>query len=518
MNNPAGKKPDMLTAEQMLTQILSVSGNFWSATQAQLAGLARYSTDFLTPLLISTRYFSEVESTRAFSRPFPETFVSYLQLLMFNLNVAARGLGGVLEAAAASGNATSGTEMLCNLLETHSWRAAEQILKRQVALFETLAYRYPKAIEAIGSEFGFHFERRGSVKVAESKRFTVYQVLPNQPGVSVHKNGKPVLILPPYVLGANILAFLPAENRSYVHCFANQGIPTYIRVLKDIRTTEALQVMTGDDDARDTRMFCEHLSRRHGRPVTLNGYCQGGFNALCDLLSGELDELVDAFITCVSPMDGTRSRGLAHFLHTLPARFNDLAYGTKTLPNGNRVADGKLMGWVYKLKSIETESPAATFLRDLNMFARQKTDDIQIGKTAAALNYWLNFERYDLPLGITEMSFASYNTPISADGTLPVKLFGRTLNLKRLAARKIPWLICYGEQDDLVERETALAPTDFIDVEVSAFPKGHVAMATSWSAPQSACALHTCFGNPVCRGPVRFHLDLENDKRKSAKQ
>ena len=130
--------------------------------------------------------------------------------------------------------------------------------------------------------------------------------------------------------------------------------------------------MTGEDDARDTRLFCETVMKSHGKPVTLNGYCQGGFSALCDLLSGELDGLVDAFITCVAPMDGTRSKGLADFLKSLPKRFNDLAYGIKTLPSGNRVADGKLMGWVYKIKSIDHESPIPAFYRDLMMFARQK--------------------------------------------------------------------------------------------------------------------------------------------------
>jgi hypothetical protein len=226
-------------------------------------------------------------------------------------------------------------------------------------------------------------------------------------------------------------------------------------------------------------------------------------------LSGELDGLVDALITCVAPMDGTRSKELANFLSHLPQRFNDLAYGTKTLPNGNTVADGKLMGWVYKLKSIETESPVAVFYRDLMMFARQKGTNIKISKTAAALNYWLNNERSDLPMEITKMSFASYNTPITNDGTLPVKLFGKTLSFKRLQEKKIKWLICYGENDDLVEKETALAPLDYIDAEVTAFPKGHVAMATSWSHPDSACALHTRFGEQDYRGPVRYQLDLD---------
>jgi hypothetical protein len=208
-------------------------------------------------------------------------------------------------------------------------------------------------------------------------------------------------------------------------------------------------------------------------------------------------------------MDGTRSKGLARFLSRLPQRFNDLAYGTKTLPNGNQVADGKLMGWVYKLKSIEQEIPAAAFYRDLMMFARQKNGDQQISKTAAALNYWLQNERYDLPLEITRISFASYNTPITADGTLPVRLFGGELNLKRLKEKNIPWLICYGTHDDLVEKETALAPIDHVDAEVTPFPKGHVAIATSWSSPQSACALHTRFGDGNYRGPVRYHMDLD---------
>ena len=345
--------------------------------------------------------------------------------------------------------------------------------------------------------------------MSETDRFVLYQVLPTDSTVSVRNGGKPILILPPYVLGANILGFLPGENRSYAHSFANQGIPTYIRILKDIKTIEALQVMTGEDDARDTRTFCEAIRERHGRGVTLNGYCQGGFSALCNLLSGELDDLVDAFVTCVAPMDGTRSVGLSSFLANLPQRFNDLDYGTKTLPNGNKVADGKLMGWVYKLRSIEDESPIAAFYRDLMMFASQRSADFKISKTAAGLNYWLNNERYDLPMEITRMSFLSYNTPITKDGTLPVRLFGRKLNLQRLQAKQIPWLICYGLNDNLVEPPTALAPLDYVEAEVSAFPKGHVAIATSWSDPNSACALHTRFGDKNYRGPVRYQLDLE---------
>jgi hypothetical protein len=387
----------------------------------------------------------------------------------------------------------------------------EQFARRQAKLLEALTRVYPNAIKSIAPEYGFHFDHGEHKKIDETDRFVLYRITPFQSKVTVRAETKPILIIPPYVLGANILGFLPGEDRSYAHCYANQGFPTYIRILKDIDSTPALQVMTGEDDAKDMRRFCETIYRIHEKPVTLNGYCQGGFNALCNLLSGELDNLVDAFITCVSPMDGTKSKGLASFLSKLNPRFNDLAYGTKTLPNGNRVADGKLMGWVYKLKSIEQEIPAAVFFRDLMMFAGQKGQEVKVSKTAAALNYWLMNERTDLPLEITKISFASFNTPITKDGTLPVQLFGKKLNLKRMQEKNLPWLICYGIHDDLVEKETALAPLDHVEAEVSPFPKGHVAIATSWSSPKSACALHTRFGDGNYRGPVRFHMDLDGD-------
>ena len=96
--------------------------------------------------------------------------------------------------------------------------------------------------------------------------------------------------------------------------------------------------------------------------------------------------------------------------------------------------------------------------------------------------------------------------------SLPFQLFDRHLNFKRLQEKNIPFLICYGEKDDLVDKEAALAPLDYIPAEVTCFPKGHGAIATSWSNPDSACALHTRFGNNY-RGPVRFHLDLENGEQ-----
>jgi len=484
-----------------------------NASQNYLRAISKYSNDFMMPYLIATRYFNNAEKQKLRDASPIDSVQSYMELLAFNFDLIGKGVLSSMKAMTQSGELEMENALaaVLNTLVCSEGEDIEGFLARQAKMMDVMANQYPNAIQAIEPEFGFHFERGDNKKIAETDRFVLYQILPTDSKAKVNNSGKPVIIIPPYVLGANILSFLPNEKRSYAHCFANQGIPTYIRIFKDIGTNEAVQIMTGEDDVLDTRLFCERVKGKHGKSVTLNGYCQGGFSAVCNLLSGELDGLVDALITCVSPMDGTRSKGLSDFLKDLPQRFNDLLYGTKTLPNGNQVADGKLMGWIYKLKSIEDESPIAAFYRDLRMFGHQEGTDVKISKTAAAINYWLNHERNDLPLAITQMSFDSYNIPIDKDGTLPVKLFGKKLNLKRLKEKKIQWLICYGESDDLVEKETALAPIDYIDAEVTAFPKGHVAIATSWSHPDSVCALHTRFGDKNYRGPVRFQLDIEDN-------
>jgi poly(3-hydroxyalkanoate) synthetase len=399
-------------------------------------------------------------------------------------------------------------------LNTLHYNQGEDIaafMARQARLMELVVHEYPQAIRNIEPEYGFHFDDGNYVKTAETERFCLYQVLPWDKSVKVREEGKPIVIIPPFVLGANILSFLPGEGKSFVHCFANQGIPTYIRIVKDIYAHPAVQEMTGEEDCLDTKFFLEQVRNAHGRPVTLCGYCQGGFTAVINYLSGELDGLVDALISSVAPMDGTRSKGLSAFLEQIPPRFEDISFAFKTLPNGKRVVNGALMSWVFKLKSLDKENPIVAFYRDLKLF--EKT--LKINKTAAAINYWMLYDQTDLPLEICKLSYDSYTIPVAKDGTLPVTLFGRPLNFKRIQEKGLKFLICIAEKDDLVERESALAPLDWVDAEVAVFPKGHVAIATSWSLPTTECALDRCFLN--YRGPVRFQLDLETEEDKALK-
>jgi hypothetical protein len=490
----------------------------WSASLAQARegqiyanGLLRYFHDFIEAYLISMSYFQEVEREKILQEPPAQTIQDYTELLFLNQQLSLRALKSSISTVSQYYLPRYGdiADAWLNTVLSRGGEDLESLLTGHVRLMEKVVYEYPEAIRDIRSEYGFHFDQEGYRKVVETERFLLYQVLPSHAGVPVREDGKPVIVIPPFVLGTNILAFLPGQNKSFVHAFANHGIPTYIRVAKDIWTTPAFQVMTGEEDVQDMVRFSEAVRRRHGKQVSICGYCQGGFTSLCGILSGELDGLVDTLITCVSPMDGSRSPGLSTFLQNLPPRFNDLAYGTKTLPNGNQVADGKLMGWVYKLRAIDDEFPLIGLYRDTVMLSCDGRPKEKFNKTALAINYWLSYERTDLPLEITNMSFRSYNIPITGDGTLPVSLFGRKLNLHRMPEKGVKWLICYGERDDLVEKETALAPQDFIEVEVTGFPKGHLAIATSWSNPRSEFALDKRFGENKARGPVLFQLEID---------
>ncbi len=475
------------------------------AAQTYWYGLSRYLNQFMAPAFLALPSFQETEKDKWGGLPPWQHLRDYLALWHFNQMVAQQGWQQGLSVMREH-HLREMREAMSAWVNTLLHREGEDLAQfsaRQAQLMDLLVHAYPKAIQAIEPEYGLHFDDGGYIKAAETDRFILYQVLPRDKGVEVRPQGKPILIIPPYVLGANIMAFLPGEHRSYVHCFANQGIPTYIRIVKDIETSEAVQVMTGEDDCRDTRALCQEIQKRHGRPVTLSGYCQGGFTAVVNYLSGELDGLVDALNTCVAPMDGTRSPGLVEFLKLVPERFREVGYAVKTLPNGNQVVDGRLMSWVFKLKSMDRENPVTAFHRDLVLLSRGR----KISKSAAAINYWLLYDITDLPLQITRMSFDSYTIPVSPDGTLPVKLFGRNLNFNRIKEKGIPWQICVAEQDDLVEKESALAPLDWVEAEVAIFPKGHAAIATSWSLPTSECSLHCRFDK--YRGPVHYQLDLE---------
>jgi len=468
-------------------------------------GIMKYINEFMEPYWTASQSFWETEQQKKIpSTTIWQTAADYMELVLFNCKIWGDGYLGM-----------SKEQMDYLQLELERLRSLDQSSDEDFfdywenldANLKALVYDFPKEIEK-AEGFGFDFTDRRYRLVAETPRFSLYQVLPWEEGIQVNDQLKPIIIIHPFVLGGNILAFDPDGRKSYVHSFANAGIPTYFRSLKDISHPE-VQVMRGEDDALDTKYFCQLLKKKHGRKVTLNGFCQGGFMAMLDILSGELDGLVDGLITCVAPMDGTRSAALVDYMNHLPERYRDLEYSKKYVTGGNDIVDGMVMSWVYKLKSISKEAPGATFFRELTAVRAAKDKNVKVSKTASYLLHWIKYDRSDLPKDITMLSFMSYTRPVAPDGTLPVTLFDRKLNFTDLKKKNIQYLLCYAEEDDLVDRPAAVVPCEFADVEVTVFPKGHGSIATSWSSPASACALHREFEHrgKKYRGPVKWQLD-----------
>lgn len=500
-----------------MVNLWSMPLKMWSTTFASAratalywTGVFQYTRSFLEPFFIASKSFREEESRRLSDHTL-ENISNYAHLSAFNLMLAGTAWKSSVNKALEyhSREFQRFAFALINTLEGADGETVDQYMAKEVEALERLLVDYPEAIHDIERDYGFHFDSDNYLLIDETERMSLYQVLPTEADVEVRPDRKPVLIAHPYVLGPNILAFLPEERKSYVHAFANQGIPTYVRIIKDIHSNPAVQVMTGEEDVLDTKLFSENIVGRHGKRLTINGVCQAGFIFLAGLLSGEFENLVDTLIICNSPIDGTRDEGLKRYMDEVVPRFRSLAYATKTMPNGNRVIDGKIMSWVYRLKSMENEAPLYTYYRDIDQFEEDVRHGVRgIGKTASAINRWLVYDRTDLPIDVTNLSRLSYTVPISPEGDLPFKLFGRRLNLNYINDKGINFLICYAREDKLVERSSSLAPLEFVKAEVTELPEGHAAIFTTWSHPDSEYALHKRFPNGQ-RGPVRFHLDLD---------
>ncbi|MBK8175875.1 MAG: hypothetical protein IPK66_11595 [Rhodospirillales bacterium] len=375
-------------------------------------------------------------------------------------------------------------------------------VRREADVMEAVA-NFNEQIEKIKDEFGFQFDSPDYKLVHETSTFQMYQVLPIKKGVKVRDDLPPVLLVPPYMLGVHILSFLPFENKSYAHSFANEGIPTYVRVVKDIMSTEAVQQTTPDEDCLQTLELCTKLKQIHGKKVVLNGTCQGGYICLMNVLSGKLTDVCDTLITNVAPIDGTYSAAISG----MPQMHSDFI--TTPLANGNKVANGYMLSLGMRFVAIDRETP---LVKVLDQAALQKATDLNPGKTPAALFRWLLKERVHLPLAVAQMSTCTFQQPIAEDGSLPVSLFGKPLNLKDLATLGVTWYQNYAIKDDLVTPACATAGNKHLEgtnvVETVAFHGGHVAILTSpYSKKAPVNGEFTDATGKKVRGPVKFIID-----------
>jgi hypothetical protein len=476
-----------------------IASDAWRYFVSLNRALSRERTEFMDSCMIAAEI-----AFRA-SRQNRTSWQQLFDIAQHNQELVTRGMFSTQEKLASYqwDKFEEGSKALFNTLWGADGEKFAQFMRREADVMQLVA-NFSEQVEKIGAEFGFHFESRHYELIAETDCFLMYQVLPIKNGVTVRADLKPMLLVPPYMLGEHILAFLPHEDKSYAHAFANEGIPTYIRVVKDIWETEKVQTMTPEDDCLQTLELCRKLVAIHGQKMTLNGTCQGGYICLMNLLSGRFRDVCDTLITNVAPIDGTYSAAIAG----MPQMHDDFILST--LPNGNQVANGYLLSLGMRFVAIDRETPLITVL---NQAVLQENSRGNPGKTPAALYRWLRKERVHLPPAIAAMSSCTFQKPVGADGTLPVKLFGEALNLKELAPLGIRWYQNYAIKDDLVTPACATAGNKFLDgtgvVETVAFPGGHVAILTSPYAKKAP--VNGTFVDAVgtsARGPVKFQRDV----------
>jgi len=462
----------------------------------------------------SESYLIAAQTAMQASRSNPMSLAETMEVLIHKNQLINKGMSATSEKlqGAVWDQVEEGMQAFLNTVMKQDGEKISGYLQREAEVMEAVA-NFHEDIEKIKDEFGFQFKTTDYELIHETDTFLMYQVLPIKEGVKVRNDLKPVLLIPPYMLGVHILGFLPFEDKSYAHAFANEGIPTYVRVVKDIMTTEAVQNTTPEIDCLETAELCAKLAEKHGQKVTLNGTCQGGYISLINVLSGKLAESCDALITNVAPIDGTYSEGVAG----MPELHHDFV--TETLPNGNKVANGYLLSLGMRFVAIDRETP---LIKVLDQASLHKATNLSPGKTVAALYRWLLKERVHLPFGIHGMSSLTFQEPIADNGDLPVKLFGETLNVKKLADLNVHWYQDYALLDDLVTPECATGANKHLEgtgiIESVPFPAGHVAILTSpYNKRAPVNGEFQAKDGKTYRGPVKFQLDIsEKPKARSA--
>lgn len=485
--------------QSVLSEVPDISTSFLRYWTALIRSFNREQTEFTDSYLIAAQIAIQA------ARENPMSLRDTMEIMQHKQSLMQKGMMATQEKMTdfMFDQMREGMDALTNTLFNQDGEKVAGYLKREAEVMEAVA-NFPEQIEKVRDDFGFHFNTSAYRLVHETDAFEMYQILPIKEGVEVRDDLKPVLMIPPYMLGAHILSFLPYDNKSYSHSFANEGIPTYVRVVKDIAQNEGVQNMTPDDDCTQTRDLCAKLVEKHGNKVTLNGTCQGGYIGLMNILSGTLTDVSDTLITNVSPIDGTHSDAISG----MPTMHHDFI--TTTLPGGAKVANGYMLSLGMRFVAIDRESPLVKVLDHASL---QKATDLNPGKTVAALFRWLLKERVHLPLEIAKMSTATFHEPISDDGTLPVNLYGKPLQIRDLEKLGVKWYQDYAVKDDLVTPDCATAGNKFLEgtdvLETVPFPGGHVAILTSpYNKRSPVNDWFTAKDGTKYRGPVRFQLDL----------
>ncbi|MCX5856490.1 MAG: hypothetical protein NTZ57_01000, partial [Deltaproteobacteria bacterium] len=152
-------------------------------------GILGYLHDFMFPYWTAVTSFTALEKKKLVETSPLETMLDYLELMQFNRQVAEKGLSGSLKSMNdySLKESTKALQALTNTFFDREGFNLKEFTARQARQLDLLVNEYPQAIRAIKQDYGFHFDDGGYIKTAETDRFILYQVLPQNRKVKIRK-------------------------------------------------------------------------------------------------------------------------------------------------------------------------------------------------------------------------------------------------------------------------------------------------------------------------------------------
>ena len=158
-----GEKQSNRLSDDIDPAFLKLAGDVLTACQSYWIGVYRYTNEFMLPYWTALNAFQTTESDKLVRHHPVESFKDYLELFKFNLQVAEKGmissLTGMNDYHTAA--ATRAFNALLSSIEKGKCEDFSSFMAKEAALLEKVVYTYPRAIRAIESDYGFHFEDGG---------------------------------------------------------------------------------------------------------------------------------------------------------------------------------------------------------------------------------------------------------------------------------------------------------------------------------------------------------------------
>lgn len=267
---------------------------------------------------------------------------------------------------------------------------------------------------------------------SETPRGNVYKITatPDAEGLIdiPRESAKPMLIVFPDVLSPDIGALSEKMNMSTT--FAKY-FPVYVITRKDITTNKAVQEMGVNELTEDTAEISAQIEKKHGMPVTISSICMGSTLSMFSLASGKVTS-ADVFESIVGPKGGKSmfSEGLEK-LKELP-NYNNTEMFQKRLPNGNFVIDGDALAGSIAAPNENVKPTLAQLFDNLCDTHKKVEDGTHEFREGDVLTKTYIEDTRDVPVKLTNATFALASQGVSEDGTIPVEVDDKLLSIYNL--------------------------------------------------------------------------------------